>query len=385
MQWWEPEMTEGSLAKIVSEFEATHPNIKIKLISKPYSDVESQVTIAAATGTMSDVVGLNPKWAYNLASQGSLLSFNQFFGKDDFDQSKIDVTKVKGEPYVISLEGFIYPLFYNVSHFEKAGITKVPDTWSEFKDAASKLSTISSNSQPLAVGLSMQKPSNVQNDVFAWFWAQDGTAIPTINTPENIEVMKYWASLYKAGYMNPGALVAAEQDKIELFTNERVSMMVDSLAHLNMLKERNPDLKFDIAPVPVKDGYTGRRAMLGSAWGLGISKYTKHPQESWEFVKFLLSADIDGRIADNCNAFPINKDATVSWVNSNELNKKAFTLYQKMGMKNESYGAPEANRLYLIFDEQFQLALNGDQTMEEAAAKIQSGWDEVYQKAESGK
>ena len=35
-----------------------------------------------------------------------------------------------------------------------------------------------------------------------------------------------------------------EQDKVEKFTNGRVGMMIDSLAHINLIRKTNPDLKF---------------------------------------------------------------------------------------------------------------------------------------------
>ncbi len=31
-----------------------------------------------------------------------------------------------------------------------------------------------------------------------------------------------------------------EQDKVEEFTNGRVGMMIDSLAHINLIRESNP-------------------------------------------------------------------------------------------------------------------------------------------------
>jgi len=35
-----------------------------------------------------------------------------------------------------------------------------------------------------------------------------------------------------------------EQDKVEEFTNGRVGMMIDSLAHVTTIRDANPDLKF---------------------------------------------------------------------------------------------------------------------------------------------
>lgn len=381
MQWWEPEMTAGSLAKVVSDFEVANPGIKIKLISKPYNDVQNQVTIAAASGTLSDIMGLDPKWAYDLAKQKAVLPLDDLITKNKYDVSKIDATKVDGKTYVLTFEGFIYPLFYNVDMFKEAGISKAPETWSEFLVDAKKLNDPSKDRSALAWGISMQTPSAVQNDIYSWVWAMDGTLYPRIDLPENVETIQFLADVYKAGLISPGALVGAEQDKVELFTNGRAAMMVDSLAHLNLINERNPNLHFDIAPVPVKDGYTGKKAFRGAGWGIGISATTKHPEEAWKFIQYVMSSEINGYVADNCNAFPINKDASVNWVNSNDLNKKAFNLYQKMGMKNESWGAPKANQLCGAFDEQFQEVLNGRQTVQDCLKKTQVEFDKVYAEA----
>ncbi len=74
--------------------------------------------------------------------------------------------------------------------------------------------------------------------------------------------------MYDDGLISPGALAKKEQDKVEEFVNGRVGMMmVDSLAHINLIRERNPDLKFGITAVPAADGYTGKRGLPYASWG----------------------------------------------------------------------------------------------------------------------
>src|SRR6516164_11232218 len=71
IQWWEPEMPAGALRGIMDSFEAANPGIKVKLISGPYSATHDQIVAGAASGTRSDVVGLDGAWVNGLAKQGA--------------------------------------------------------------------------------------------------------------------------------------------------------------------------------------------------------------------------------------------------------------------------------------------------------------------------
>ena len=61
-----------------------------------------------------------------------------------------------------------------------------------------------------------------------------------------VGTLDYIKSLNDAGVISPGIFAKKEQDKVEEFVNGRVGMMVDSLAHINLIRERNPDLNFGI-------------------------------------------------------------------------------------------------------------------------------------------
>ena len=80
-----------------------------------------------------------------------------------------------------------------------------------------------------------------------------------------------------------------EQDKVEKFTNGRVGMMIDSLAHINLIQENNPNLNFTMAAIPAEDGYTGKRGIPYASWGIGISDTTEHKAEAFKLVEFLMS------------------------------------------------------------------------------------------------
>ena len=74
IQWWEPEMPANALRGIMDDFEAANPGITVNLVSGPYSSTHDQIVVGAASGTLSDVVGLDGAWVNGLAKQGAIAS-----------------------------------------------------------------------------------------------------------------------------------------------------------------------------------------------------------------------------------------------------------------------------------------------------------------------
>ncbi len=381
MQWWEPEMAPGVMEAICSEYEAANPGIKIKRISKPYSEVQSQVTIGAASGTLSDVLGCDPTWIYNLVKQDAVRPLDEFMSAENYDESQLaSISVLNGKKYLINVENFIYPLFYNTDMFEAAGIKEVPKTHSEFISVAEKLTDTSKNQYGWDISLSLQNPTGIQNDIMSLVWASDGSGVPEPNNEDVAKVFNLVKTMNDKGLLVPGFMTAQEQDKVEHFVNNRCAMMVDSLAHINMIRERNADLNFDIALPPVADDYTGPHILDMAAWGITISKSSEHPQEAWDFVKYIMSPEINARIADSVNAFPGNINGDPNWVKEDALNQKAFALYKENGVRNEFQGAPEANNLMRLMSEQLQAMLNGKQTVSQALENTSDAWAKVYAK-----
>ena len=89
IQWWEPELPAGSLRAIVDGFEAQNPGIKVKLISGPYSAIFDQIVTGAATGTLSDVVGLDGTWVNDLAKQDAIASLDGLIASTNYDTSQV--------------------------------------------------------------------------------------------------------------------------------------------------------------------------------------------------------------------------------------------------------------------------------------------------------
>ena len=378
-QWWEPELPDGALRGMMDEFEAANPGITVELLSGPYATTKEQVVAGAATGTMADVVGLDGAWVYDFAKQGSIANLTDAMSTAGYDDSQLaSQVQVDGATYMIPVVNFVYPLFTNDDILASAGVTTPPTNRTEFADAASKISKLGDGTEGWALNLSVETPSGIQNGFMSWLWSSGGTMLkdgqPDLTNDDVRTLTEFVKGIWDDGAISAGAFNMKEQDMVEEFTNGRVGMMVDSLAHVNLIRESNPDLNFSISPIPAVDGFTGERGIPYASWGIGLSSNTEHPAEAWKLIEFLMSKDVNSSLATVANAFPGNSESTPDFSQADPLFQKAFAIYQAGYPANEFTGLPVAEELMREFSENLQMALAGQQTVDEALQKSQDAW-----------
>lgn len=378
-QWWEPELPAGAFRALMDEFEAQNPGIKVQLISGPYSTTREQVVAGAAAGTMSDVVGLDGAWVNDFVKQGSLANLSDLMAQAGYDDSELAAQiQLNGATYMIPVVNFVYPVFVNLDLMEAAGVANPPATRSEFAAAAAALVDAANNRYGWVLPLSLEQPNGIQNDVMSWVWASGGSMMadgqPDLTNDAVRSVAEFIKGLYDAGVIAPGAFSMREQDKVEEFVNGRVGMMISSLAHINMIRERNPELNFAITAIPAEDGYTGKRGLPYASWGIGVAANSPHQAEAWKLVEFLMSAETNSRLSSIANAFPGNINSTPDFVQTDELFGAAFEVFQAGYLANEFVGLPVAEELMRLFSEQFQLYLDGSQSLDDALNNAQEAW-----------
>jgi multiple sugar transport system substrate-binding protein len=383
-QWWEPELPEGSFRALMDEFEAQNPGIKVELISGPYASTKEQVIAGAVAGTMSDVVGLDGAWVSDFVKQGSIANLTELMSQAGYDDSELaSQIQLNGATYMIPVVNFVYPVFVNLDLMEAAGVANPPSSRSEFADAAAKLTDPDNNVYGWVLPLSLEQPNGIQNDVMSWLWASGGSmmkdGLPDLTNDGVRSTMEFIKGLWDAGVIAPGSFTMKEQDKVEEFVNGRVGMMISSLAHINLIRERNPDLNFAITALPAEDGYTGKRGLPYASWGIGISATSEHQAEAWKLVQFLMSQETNSKLSSIANAFPGNVNSTPDFVQADELFGAAFKVFQDGYLANEFTGLPVAEELMRLFDEQFQLYLDGSQSLDDTLNNAQAAWAEKFE------
>jgi multiple sugar transport system substrate-binding protein len=353
------------------------------LISGPYASTKEQLFASAATGEMPDVVGLDGAWVSDFATQGAIADLTDLMASQGYDDAQIaSQIQVDGATYMIPVVNFVYPLFTNDKLLQDAGVDAVPSTRSEFQDAAVKISALADTTYGWVAPLSLEAPNGVQNDIMSWLWASGGSMLangqPDLTNTGVTATFEYIKGLWDAGVVAPGAFTMKEQDKVEEFTNERVGMMIDSLAHIQLIKESNPDLDFTISALPADDGYAGERGIPYASWGIGVADSSDNKEAAWKLVEFLMSADTNSELSSMARAFPGNTESVPDYLGEDELFQTAFEIYQSGFPANEFTGLPVSEQLMRLLDEQLQRYLNGEIDVTEALQTAQDAWAEKF-------
>jgi multiple sugar transport system substrate-binding protein len=383
-QWWQMEMKEGSFNKVIADFEAQNPDIKVKVISNPSSEQINWIMVAAASNTLSDAVGVEPALLDAWIKQNVVGSLDDLILRDNYDVSQLaSVPKVDNKTWIFPVATFIYPLYYNTELFKAAGITKPPATHSEFIAACRKLTNPGKNQYGWTFPMTLSPPFGVQNVVLSWMWANQQQAFPdgrpNIDTADMRAVLTLLNTLYQEGIITPGSLTKNEPEEMEEFANGNAAMMIGSIAHIYPLKERNPQLQYDLAPMPVADGYTGKPGSTYAAWGVGISKNAKQRDAAWKLIKYIMSPEVNAYIAANANAFPGNKSAKPDFGASDPHFAKAFEIYQKTDLWNELIGATNVMNLVTIYGQEIHGLLEKKQSLDQTVKNTQAAWLKEYQ------
>lgn len=378
-QWWEPELPDGEFRALIDKFEDENPGITVDLVSGPYASTKEQLFAGAASGTMPDVVGLDGAWVNDFASQGVIADLTELMKENDYDDSELaSQIQVDGSTYMIPVVNFVYPMFTNDTLLADAGVTAPPTTRTEFADAAAKVTALGGDVSGWVLPLSLEAPNGVQNDVMSWVWASGGSMLkdgqPDLTNDDVTSAIDYIGGLWDDGVIASGSFTMKEQDKVEEFTNGRVGMMIDSLAHINLIRESNPDLQFSISAIPAEDGYDGERGIPYASWGIGVAENSEHKDAAFKLVEFLMSQDTNSELSTMAKAFPGNSESVPDFVNDDELFKTAFEIYQAGYPANEFTGLPVAEDLMRQLGEQLQSAFDGQQSIDDALKKAQESW-----------
>lgn len=362
---------------LMDRFEQANPGIKVNLISNPYSATVDLQTAAAAAGTLADIVAINGASVYDLKTQGAITNLSALMEQAGFDPAQlVSNDQIDGATYMVRALNFAYPMYYNNDLLSGAGITKLPDTRSEFEAAAKAVTDSDKNIFAWSLPINVQ--SSAGFDSQAWLWASGGRFLkdrkPNFQTPEIARWLEFLKAQYDGGFITPGAFTQAEQQKVEEFTAGRNAMMNGSLAHIGGIRESNPDLDFTIGFVPTEDGFTGKRGLAGASWGMGIAENSEHKAEAWKLIQFVMSTDINSELATAATGFPGNVESVPGYVDGDPLYELAFKVYQESEFVTELEGLPQALDLNRNLNENLVRLLQGEATVEETQASLQEYW-----------
>ncbi len=157
------------------------------------------------------------------------------------------------------------------------------------------------------------------------FW---GTSF-NYDDPKFVETIDWIKSMIEKGYAPPFEAFSATGHNDLFKAGQTATTSLGSWEIGDVLAA-----EFDTTFFPTPVGPTGKRASMFNGLGDSISASTEHPEEAWEWVKFLASADCQNLVADTAVVFPALPEAAekVKQVRAGEgVDVSAFTVHVEDG------------------------------------------------------
>lgn len=317
---WFPPMVRDLLA----EFHRTHPHLQVHFVPDPV-DLESRMLYDMQAGTAADVFQgcctHFPAWAQS----GYALDLAPFVAADldaatiaDWDPAQYSALATPdGLRFGLPKYHGALALYYNKDLFDRYGVPYPDGSWDRdaYRDAMLRLTDDRDGDGEIDLWGSMMDVTwdRVQIHVNGWGGHLADPADPSrcrMGEPEALEALEWlrarmWddrvmATLPAVGRLSP----------VDAFVGERVAMLEDGSWALKDILTRAP-FRIGVAPFPTGPA---RRVTLATTDGFGIYAGTRHPDEAWEFVRFLIGPEY-GRAMARANLLqPARASLVADWI-----------------------------------------------------------------------
>lgn len=309
---------------------------------------------------------------YNIIPQGSYLA-------SFVDEGQLFLSQ-KGE---LALPFFIDPLvmYWNRDLLASAGIASPPQFWNDFFTLAPKITALDSvsNVKKSAVALgewrNIPSAKNMLSTLFMQagdsIVGEDGTgklAIVFGSTPENVTTNPAESALrFYTEFANPSKQSYSWNRSLPradtMFVAGDLAVYFGYASEYNILRARNPNLRFSVTPLPQIEGNSTRVA-YGKITGIAIARTAINVQGALAIAQKLSDKNAVGLIAGALSLPPVRRDVAVD-TSSNA----AAGVFVESALIARGWLDPSKEESDVIFQTMIESVVSGKATPATAVAE----------------
>lgn len=279
---------------LLDEWNATHDRVKVRPVVVKFPDLLTTSMVRQTAGQGADIIHPYALWAGQLAQAEVLQPVPKDLAADirrEFTQPAVDAASVDGTLYGYPTEMQTYALYYNRRLLREAGVERAPRTWPELERAAYTAARRDRHGNALVqgFGLSTIEDATVVGQTLALlaargesFLSPDGSR-STIDSPAARAVLDLEVQMIERGAADPGINLRAA------FPSGQVAMCIDAGWWTGSLKAAMGEDYRDVGVLPVPPLDPQRPGTIATAFLMGVNADSRHPEEAWEFLRWLNS------------------------------------------------------------------------------------------------
>lgn len=370
---WQSNPAEDKLlSQLLKQFEAEHPNIRVKheVINSQYMDVIKTRLIGDAA---PDVFYLDAFEAPLLMKRQVLEPLDSYitpeFDIKDFQPVLLNAFKYNSKIYGLPKDFSTLALFYNKTAFAKAGIIQPPQTWDQLLVDSKKLTVDQNGDRKIdQYGFGINPELARQQFMIQAFGGQLMSADKAaFATPQSLKGLQLVIDQYRQDRTAVQPTDVGANSGGEVFGQGKVAMVIEGPWTIPYLQDTFPKLEFAIAEVPTVNGKAGTMAYTVA---YVMNKKTPHKAAAWELIAYLTGKTGMKAWAKAGLALPARRSVL------SELGYDQNPLYAPFVAGAEYATIWQAGEnlpiVFTNFNNQFISALLGEQTLPQAMQRAQN-------------
>lgn len=302
--------TRPALEKLIDRFEEQHPHIRIDAQYIPTGDALAQKLITAVqSGSAPDVSWIHSHYLGDLVDADAVYEMEHFIDgenglsaedMDDIYPALIQYASWQGTLYSMPMEATNLGLIYNKDLFREAGLDpeRPPQNWEELQEYSRRLLKDRNGDgryEQIGFFVPAVPASGPQGAYMMWQWTpflwqaggylvnEEQTEV-LFDSPEGVEALTLWKDIYQL--QNQRTFTA--EDPLTVMASQQIAMMLDGPWNLPRYPQLFSRFDYGVAPLPAGPA---KRATVVAGEYLAIFKQSDHPDETWEFVKWMVDPE----------------------------------------------------------------------------------------------
>lgn len=303
--------------ELIEAFEAeTGISVELVTAGANYEEVSERFQTAQASGEVGDVIVLSDATWFPNYLNGSLAPVDELFAELDVDTGNyVDALygdylyegSYYGAPYARSTPIF----YYNLDHYEAAGLTEPPTTWEEMAEHSAALEGAGTGASPFGFPPQAEYPAWTMSNLvwgFGGAWSNEWD-FSAVSSAETVEALTFAQDAVSDGW----ATVVSGNPAND-FSAGSISQVVASTGSLSGILD-TADFEVGVGFLPL--GPTGDNAVVPTG-GAGLSIAAKAPPENQlaaaMFIDFVTNAQNTATFSAGTGYLPVRTDADMGSV-----------------------------------------------------------------------
>lgn len=287
------------IQEVIDSFNEEHPDIKVSQEPQNWGEVYAKAPAAVSSGAGPDMLFAIPDFTPILKGIGALESVEDFVdeldAEHDFIDSAVDSYSYDDGVWAVPLYNMSMSMWYRKSVFEEAGI-EVPETWSEWKEAAETLSS----DETYGIGLPVNKQLYTDQTVYSFMvnggaseiFDEDGAL--RFDNPETVAAYEAYAELQAMSPPDSTSWTWGEAEAC--FASASCGMVLQFTTISTYDSQAEGDAEdLGVAPIPHADDEDGHNTISYANAVMLLSEEEEKREASKTFISWLLEPENYGR------------------------------------------------------------------------------------------